>query len=121
MTERAILRQAYIALLLCGTACSRDAKSADPADPAAHDAGMAAPVARTALLEKLGPYHRAIRTNSAQAQQFFDEGLTLLYGFNHEEAMASFARAAALDTLSPMPHWGMALALGTNTQHFGGS
>jgi hypothetical protein len=111
VTERPSLRQAYIALLVGVTACSRDAK---PADPAAHDAGMSAPAARTALLEKLGPYHRAIRTNSAEAQQFFDEGLTLLYGFNHEEAMASFARAAALDTLSPMPHWGMALALGTN-------
>jgi tetratricopeptide (TPR) repeat protein len=111
VTERPILRHAYIALLVCGTACSRDTT---PADPAAHDAGMAAPAARTALLEKLGPYHRTIRTNSAQAQQFFDEGLTLLYGFNHEEAMASFARAAALDTLSPMPHWGMALSLGTN-------
>ena len=86
MTERAILRQASIALLLVVTACSRDAK------PAAHNAGMAAPAARTALLEKLGPYHRAIRTNSTEAQQFFDEGLTLLYGFNHEEAVASFAR-----------------------------
>jgi hypothetical protein len=105
------IRGAGLALFACIVACGKDAK---PADPATHDATMAAPAPRTALLEKLGPYHRVIRTTNAQAQQFFDEGLTLLYGFNHEEAFASFARAAALDTLSPMPHWGMALSLGTN-------
>ena len=69
---------------------------------------------RETLLNDLGPYHRDIRTDSRAAQQFFDEGLTLLYGFNHAEAVTSFARAAALDDASPMPHWGMALALGTN-------
>lgn len=93
-----------LALIACSAACGRDALPAD----------QAGPPPRTALLEKLGPYHRGIRTSNAQAQQFFDEGLTLLYGFNHAEAFSSFARAAALDTLSPMPHWGMALALGTN-------
>ena len=111
MTDGILIRYVSIALIACCAACSRDAK---PADPAAHDATIPSPPTRTALLEKLGPYHRVIRTSSAQAQQFFDEGLTLLYGFNHEEAFASFARAAALDTLAPMPHWGMALSLGTN-------
>ena len=108
MTGGRIIRYMSIALIASCAACDRDAK------PAAHESAMPAPPARTALLAKLGPYHRAIRTSTAQAQQFFDEGLTLLYGFNHEEALASFARAAALDTLSPMPHWGMALSLGTN-------
>lgn len=104
-------RLAAGALLASLAACGRRPGTADPA---AHDTAAAQPPARTALLPKLGPYHRAIRTTSAQAQQFFDEGLTLLYGFNHEEAFASFARAAALDSASPMPRWGMALALGTN-------
>jgi hypothetical protein len=111
VTAGPVIRYVSIALLACCAACGRDAK---PADPAARDATMPSPQTRTALLEKLGPYHRVIRTSSAQSQQFFDEGLTLLYGFNHEEAFASFARAAALDTLTPMPHWGMALSLGTN-------
>lgn len=109
MTRGRIIRCGSIALIVCCGACRRDAKSADSA---AHD--TAATPVRTALLEHLGPYHRTIRTSNPQAQSFFDEGLTLLYGFNHEEAVASFARAAALDTLAPMPHWGMALALGTN-------
>ena len=59
-------------------------------------------------------YHRTITASHADAQKFFDEGLTLLYGFNHEEAFRSFERAAALDPKAPMPHWGMSLALGTN-------
>ena len=111
MTDGPTIRYVGIALIACCAACGRDAK---PADRAAHAAAMPTPPARTALLANLGPYHRIIRTSNAQAQQFFDEGLTLLYGFNHEEAFASFARASTLDTLSPMPHWGMALSLGTN-------
>src|SRR4029078_3989405 len=73
-----------------------------------------APAARTTLLGNLGSYHHAITTTNSDAQKFFDEGLTLLYGFNHEEAYRSFERAAALDDRSPMPHWGMSFALGTN-------
>lgn len=89
-----------------------------PANQSAHDAhGGAAPAAgtpRTALLGNLGSYHRAIKTANAEAQKFFDEGLTLLYGFNHEESFKSFAIASSRDPDSPMPHWGMSLALGTN-------
>jgi tetratricopeptide (TPR) repeat protein len=84
---------------------------------AAHGAAHAAPTPpapRTALLGNLGTYHRSITTQNEEAQKFFDEGLTLLYGFNHEEAFRSFERAAALDPQAPMPHWGMSLALGTN-------
>lgn len=94
---------------------------AQPAPPAANQPAHAAedhaatpPPARTALLGNLGSYHRAIKTTSDEAQKFFDEGLTLLYGFNHEESFKSFELAAAKDPASPMPHWGMSLALGTN-------
>ena len=40
--------------------------------------------------------------------------MALMYGFNHEEAIRSFRKAAELDPTSPMPHWGIALALGPN-------
>ena len=99
-------------------ACSPAPAPAPPANQSAHDAhGGAAPAAatpRTALLGNLGSYHRAIKTTNADAQKFFDEGLTLLYGFNHEESFKSFAIASSRDPASPMPHWGMSLALGTN-------
>ena len=97
-------------------ACSRQPEpAATPANQSAHDAhAPAAPAARTALLGNLGTYHRAIKTSNEDAQKFFDEGLALLYGFNHEESFKSFELAASKDAAAPMPHWGMALALGTN-------
>ncbi len=103
-----------IAMMLVSTltACSRQQPPAAAGHEAAHPAG--AQPARTTLLGNLGAYHRAIATSNPEAQKFFDEGLTLLYGFNHEEAFRSFERAAALDANAPMPHWGMSLALGTN-------
>jgi tetratricopeptide (TPR) repeat protein len=66
------------------------------------------------LFSGMGSHRHPIRTSSAETQKFFDQGVVLLYGFNHEEAFRSFERAAELDPKSPMPHWGMALALGAN-------
>jgi tetratricopeptide (TPR) repeat protein len=81
----------------------------------AQHAHSAAETARPAeLLEGLGSHTHAIATQSTLAQNFFDQGLALIYGFNHDEAARSFARAAELDSRSPMPHWGIALALGPN-------
>ena len=74
---------------------------------------QAAP-APAALLPGLGHLHHPIATASREAQQFFDQGLTLVYGFNHDEAIKAFRRAAELDAASPMPHWGIAFALGPN-------
>jgi tetratricopeptide (TPR) repeat protein len=47
-----------------------------------------------------------------EVQRFFDQGLTLVFAFNHEEAARSFRRAAELDPQSAMAYWGIALALG---------
>ena len=66
------------------------------------------------LQEDLGNHTHPIATNSLLAQKFFDQGLALIFGFNHDEAARLFARAAELDPQSPMPHWGIALALGPN-------
>jgi tetratricopeptide (TPR) repeat protein len=66
------------------------------------------------LYDGLNRYHRAIGTTSEEAQQYFDQGLVLCYGFNHDEAIRSFQRAAELDPRSPMPWWGIAYAHGMN-------
>jgi tetratricopeptide (TPR) repeat protein len=66
------------------------------------------------LRDGLGSHHHPIAGASPEAQAFFDQGLRYYYAFNHEEAAASFARAAELAPRSPMPHWGVALALGPN-------
>jgi tetratricopeptide (TPR) repeat protein len=62
----------------------------------------------------VGRVHHPIATKSKEAQEYFDQGLTLIYGFNHEEAARSFERAAELDPASPMPLWGIAIAVGPN-------
>lgn len=62
----------------------------------------------------LGSHHHRIATRSPEAQTYFDQGMTLLYGFNHAEAARYFRRAAELDPEAAMPYWGLALSLGPN-------
>jgi tetratricopeptide (TPR) repeat protein len=62
----------------------------------------------------IGVVHRTVTTASPEAQQWFDRGLGLAYGFNHEEAVACFERAAAADPDCAMCDWGKAYALGPN-------
>jgi tetratricopeptide (TPR) repeat protein len=82
--------------------------------PQQHEGHAPAGEKPAVLLSGLGRLHHPIATRSAEAQRFFDQGLTLVYAFNHEEAVRAFRRASALDPASPMPHWGIALALGPN-------
>jgi tetratricopeptide (TPR) repeat protein len=81
------------------------------AQHAHHESSHSKPVE---LLEGLGNHTHPIATTSELAQKFFDQGLALVFGFNHDEAARLFGRAAELDPKSPMPHWGIALALGPN-------
>src|SRR6267142_72917 len=67
----------------------------------------------------LGTYHHRITTRSSQAQRLFDQGLVLVYGFNHGQAIRLFQRAAELDPRAAMPLWGIALAYGPNINDFG--
>jgi hypothetical protein len=66
------------------------------------------------LLNGLGHLHHAITTSNALAQRYFDQGLTLVYAFNHEEAARSFRYVAKLDPNCAMAYWGIALARGPN-------
>ena len=66
------------------------------------------------LMEGLGNHHHPVATSNPQAQRFFDQGLTLIYAFNHDEAARSFRRAAELDPKLAMAWWGVALAKGPN-------
>ncbi|MBI5503439.1 MAG: hypothetical protein HY899_01450 [Deltaproteobacteria bacterium] len=64
------------------------------------------------LFEGLGTNGRKITTASPQAQRYFDQGLSFLFAFNHDEAIRSFGRAAELDPSAAMVWWGIALAHG---------
>jgi tetratricopeptide (TPR) repeat protein len=75
---------------------------------------LPAEVKPVALLEGLGKHQHPVATTNAEAQRFFDQGLTLLYAFNHDEAARSFRRATELDGKLAMAWWGVALAQGPN-------
>jgi len=51
---------------------------------------------------------------SADARRYFDQGVALVYGFNHKAAIRSFAQAARIDPSCAMCWWGIALANGPN-------
>jgi len=66
------------------------------------------------LFDGLGDYHRSVSTKLPEAQRYFDQGMRLLWGFNHDESTRSFARALELDPTCAMCAWGVALTVGPN-------
>ena len=95
------------------------AASASPpaATPAAAAPGPAAapaapPPPEPIALEGLGPHRRPVTGASAESQRLFDQGLNLVYGFNHDEAQRAFARAAFLSPSCALCSWGLAYSNG---------
>jgi tetratricopeptide (TPR) repeat protein len=64
--------------------------------------------------DALSNLHHPVNTKNAEAQRHFDEALTQVYAFNHDEAIRCFKRALEADPNLAMAHWGIALALGPN-------
>jgi tetratricopeptide (TPR) repeat protein len=66
------------------------------------------------MMDGLGDLHHPVSTKNEDAQKFFDQGLRLIYAFNHDEAERSFAKAAELDPNLAIAYWGVAEAVGPN-------
>jgi tetratricopeptide (TPR) repeat protein len=66
------------------------------------------------LFDNLGDFHRKTSSSSAEAQQYFDQGMRLMYAFNHDEATRSFAKAAMIDPTCAMCYWGVSQTVGPN-------
>lgn len=66
------------------------------------------------IIPGLGKVQMKISTSSIRAQEFFNQGIRLIYGFNHWEAIHAFREATRLDPDCAMNYWGMALAYGPN-------
>lgn len=66
------------------------------------------------LHEGLGKHHFRVSTSVPMAQRYFDQGMILMYGFNHAESARSFRYAQTLDPSCAMCFWGEALVLGPN-------
>src|SRR5450755_2783585 len=66
------------------------------------------------IMTGLGDLHHPVSTKNVKAQAFFDQGLRLIFAFNHDEAARSFQKAAELDPKLAMAYWGIAEAVGPN-------
>src|SRR5262252_4313669 len=96
-----ILIAAVVLMLVANAYAQHQHHSTDGAKPAE-------------LIPGMGDVRHTVSTSNAEAQRFFNQGLALVYGFNHEEAVRSFKRSAELDPQLAMAHWGVALSLGPN-------
>ncbi len=104
LTVRAVLRFTTIfSLSICSLSSIVFAQQ--------HGMGQAKPVT---MLTGLGNLHHPVSTKNEAAQNFFDQGLRLIYAFNHDEAGRSFQKAAELDPKLAMAYWGIAEAVGPN-------
>ena len=72
------------------------------------------PAAAPPLYADLGKLHMSITTSSPRAQAYFNQGLRLLFAFNHAEAARAFRAAQQADANCAMCYWGEALVLGPN-------
>lgn len=107
MQEKYFVRAASVAAVLA-LALAAPAQHAERLGSTTHD-GRLAP-----LLQNIGNLSYPVATKSPDAQRFFNQGLTLVYAFNHAEALRSFQEAARLDPDCAMAYWGQALALAPN-------
>jgi len=90
-------------------ACAATSDAPGMPDLPAYGAGGTAQV-----FDGMGAHTRRVTTQSAEAQESFDQGLAWLHSFNHDEAVRSFTRAAELDPGCAMAWWGVAYAQGPN-------
>ena len=66
------------------------------------------------LMQGLSAVRYPITTVNEQARAYFNQGLALAYGFNHDAAVRSFRTAQDLDPNCAMCFWGEAYARGPN-------
>jgi tetratricopeptide (TPR) repeat protein len=114
---RYLMTATAAAALLVGCA-SADRTATESSPPPAIGARQTSPTTRqekpSAAAEAISAHDHPVSTQSAEAQRHFNDGLTLVYAFNHDEAVRSFEKALAADPNLAMAHWGIALALGPN-------
>ena len=64
------------------------------------------------LYTNLGNHRHTVTTSVPRAQDYFNQGMRLVFGFNHGEAIRAFREAQRLDPACAMCFWGEALAYG---------
>jgi tetratricopeptide (TPR) repeat protein len=98
-----VVKRVLIALVLCGSIIAQQ-----------HSMHSQPAPKKATLMSGLGDLHHPVSTTNPEAQKFFDQGMRLIYAFNHQEAAGSFERAGELDPQMAMAYWGLAEAVGPN-------
>src|SRR4249919_196937 len=116
MKRRIAIVVVAIAALVAGALYTRKLRTPD-APPVTPVAASPAPapvgdLPGATLLEGLGTHHFQVTSRVPEVARWFDQGLMLAYGFNHDAAERSFLRATELDPNCAMCWWGAALVLG---------
>lgn len=78
-----------------------------------HDMGASAN-AGVPILEGLGDHTHKISTKVPEAQAYFNQGIRLMFNFNHGEAIRAFEEAARRDPNCAICYWGVAVSYGPN-------
>lgn len=113
------MQRAFSRWLAAATACSLVACTSQPAEltreaEVAPERASARPTPATSegRWSDLGDHHRRVTTTSLEGQRWFDQGLVLLFGFDHDEAIKAFEAATREDPECAMAWWGIAYANG---------
>ena len=111
MRDVGIMLTGALVALVALSGCARQSQA-----PSMKRPGMPAPAMSRAdrSRDALSNLNHPVATSNAEAQRHFNEGLTQVYAFNHDEAVKCFKKALEADPKLAMAHWGIALALGPN-------
>lgn len=96
------------------TATASTASGAAPALQTATPEMLACAAENAVLVEGTGDFSRAIDSPYQEAQDYFDQGLRLAYGYYFPEAVGSYNAALCFDPDNARIHWARAQALGPN-------
>ena len=95
-----------------GTTAKPDKTSSINCAPQTTDKAWYTAGTRAPKLKGLDGINFKISTTNAEAQEYFNQGMMLSYGFNHAEAARSFFEVSRLDSTCAMAYWGFAYVFG---------
>ena len=119
MLRALFLFTAALALVACNNSDTSTSKAESSTAvgcyvPPIHDRDWYSTGKKAPRFEGLEGIQFSISTELPEAQDYFNQGMMLAYGFNHAEAARSFFEASRIDSTCVMAYWGFAYVLGPN-------
>lgn len=119
MLRSFFLYTAFLAIVSCNNSNTSNSKAVSASVvgcyvPPTNDRDWYSTGKKAPRFDGLGGIQFSISTQHPEAQEYFNQGMMLAYGFNHAEAARSFFEASRLDSTCAMAYWGFAWVLGPN-------